>query len=113
MIDTVPYRQRMVQRQNQFTEVTMDIKTQNIADQKVKPHPVTVQVNGHPVAFPDRKATGLEIKQAAIAQGVAIQLDFHLYWVNPGEHLKLIPDSETVELNENKEFRAVTPDENS
>lgn len=78
-----------------------------------KPHPVTVKVNTRPVSFPDHKATGLVIKQTAIAQGVPIQLDFVLFEVNPGGHLTTIPDDKTVTLRDNEEFRAVAPDDNS
>jgi hypothetical protein len=35
-----------------------------------RPHTVTVTVNGRPVVLPDHEATGLEIKRAAIAQGL-------------------------------------------
>ena len=45
------------------------------------PHPhhhpaVTILVNNHAVKLPDKEATGFEIKEAAIKQGVPIQLGF-------------------------------------
>jgi len=86
---------------------------QVVAEEKAKPHPVTIKVNGHSVTFQARKATGLEIKQTAMAQHVPIQEDFALFRVNPGGHLKQIPDAEIVELHEGEAFRAVTPDDNS
>jgi len=74
---------------------------------------ISVKVNEQPVNFTERKVTGLVIKQTAIQQGVAIQLDFVLFWVRGAAPLKQIADSETVNLHEGQVFRAVTPDDNS
>ncbi len=41
-------------------------------------HGVTVKVNNKPVVISRRRVTGLQIKEAAIAQGVEIELDFIL-----------------------------------
>ncbi len=90
----------------------MDTTTNVVNESSTKPHPVTVKVNEQPVTFQTRKATGAEIKQTAIAQGVAIQPDFNLYR-KTGGNLKRIDDSETVELHDGEEFRAVTPQEPS
>lgn len=74
---------------------------------------VTVKVNNHPVTFQDHKVTGLEIKQTAIQQGVAIQEDFNLFRVKGGGKLDPIADGETVTLHKDEEFRATAPDDNS
>jgi hypothetical protein len=76
-------------------------------------HLITVLVNERPVTFEDRRTTGLEIKQTAIGQHVPIQVDFVLYEVNPGSHLKQVGDAETVTLKPNHNFRATAPDDNS
>ncbi len=76
-------------------------------------HPITVLVNEREVRFERRRVTGLEIKQAAISQHVPIQLDFVLFEVNHGGHLRQIGDTEIVTLNPGHVFRAVTPDDNS
>lgn len=73
---------------------------------------ITVSVNENPVAFTENSVTGLQIKEAAINQGVNIQLDFNLFEVKDGK-LKPIPDSESVHLHKGQIFRAVTPDDNS
>ena len=73
---------------------------------------ITVKVNDNPVAFTTREATGLQIKEAAINQGVNIQLDFNLFEVKDGK-LDPIADDKTVHLHEDQKFRAVTPDDNS
>lgn len=75
--------------------------------------PVTVKVNNHPVTFQDHKTNGLEIKRSAIQQGVAIQEDFILFRVKGNGKLDPISDSESVTLNQNEEFRATAPDDNS
>ncbi len=90
----------------------MEAATQNVEEKTEKAHAVTIKVNGNDVTLQSRKATGMQIKQAAIAQGVAIQPDFNLYR-RVGGKLKLVPDSETIELHDNEEFKAVTPEEPS
>lgn len=74
---------------------------------------ITVTINNKPVQFSQHQATGLEIKQTAIAQGVSIQADFNLFRVKPNGSLELVRDDEQVALNKNREFRAVAPDDNS
>lgn len=77
-----------------------------------EPKTVTVLVNENPVAFTDLKVTGLMIKEAAINQGVKIQLDFNLFEV---KEKKMVPvkDDQKIVLHKGQEFRAVTPDDNS
>jgi len=81
----------------------------------VKPpnHPVTITVNNRVVNLPDHQLTGLAIKQAAITQGVPIDLDFLLYRMNPGGPLKQIGDQETVTLHDREALRATAADDNS
>jgi hypothetical protein len=76
-------------------------------------HAVTVFVNGHHVKFHRHEETGLEIKLAAIAQGVPIQQDFALFEKRVHHSLKPIGDHESVHLHEQAHFRAVAPDDNS
>lgn len=86
---------------------------ENEKDQKDKdPKTITVKVNGNPVSFTVKEVTGLQIKEAAINQGVRIQLDFNLFEIKGGK-LHPIADTQTVHLHEKQEFRAVTPDDNS
>lgn len=92
----------------------MDTKfEEEIAEQADHPHPVIITVNGHSVTIPTHRATGLEIKREAIAQGVPIHLDFALFEVQHGGRLKQIGDHETVALHHGEVFRAVAPDDNS
>lgn len=77
-----------------------------------RPRTIRVTVNRQQVDLPDREITGLEVKQAAIAQGVQIQLDFQLS-VKRGEHYEVIGDNDTITAHENEEFLAVAPDDNS
>ena len=54
-------------------------------DANPKPgHEVTVEVNNKPVTLTEKRVTGIEIKEAAIAQDVQIELDFIL--VREAEH---------------------------
>jgi len=75
---------------------------------------VTVRVNRAPVVMPSHHATGMEIKQAAIAQGVEIKLDFHLTLeAHGGEGAREIADDERIQLNEHSVFSACDGDDDS
>lgn len=74
---------------------------------------ITVRVNNKPVTFSGNKVTGLQIKEAAISQNVAIQSDFQLFEKHGEGKLKLIPDNELITIHDNEEFRATAPDDNS
>jgi hypothetical protein len=73
---------------------------------------VEIRVNRQPVHMAAREATGLQIKEAAIAQQVEIQLDFVLSGKVHGK-LEVIGDQQRVELHHDEEFSAVAPDDNS
>ena len=66
---------------------------------------VTVEVNNKPVVLPDNEVTGLQIKEAAKNQGVAIELDFLLMLEGHGGHdPRQIADDETIKVNKNSAF---------
>ncbi len=74
---------------------------------------IEITVNNRPVRVQDKQITGLEIKQAAVKQGVPIQLDFLL-----SEHLKhgearIIGDADEVKVDKHSKFTAVAGDDNS
>ena len=76
-------------------------------------HPVQIAVNGKPVTVDGPRTTGLQIKEAAIAQGVGIQLDFILYLeLGPG-HTKTIDNADEVTVNKESRFTAIDNDDNS
>lgn len=74
---------------------------------------ITVTVNEKPVTFEQRHATGMQIKETAIHQGINIQRDFVLYRVKGPGHLEPIGDNEEVSLHPQDRFRATAPDDNS
>ena len=75
---------------------------------------VTVAVNEKPVTLPKHRDTGLEIKEAAIAQGVEIKLDFILVEeAHDGHEAEVIGDDDTVEVNKHSKFTANDGDDNS
>lgn len=81
-----------------------------------KPHPVhtvTVHVNGKPVAVPAPKATGQEIKEAAINAGLAIEPDFVLSHELPNGKAEIVGDNDKVTVNPQSRFLAIAPDDNS
>ena len=87
----------------------METTTQTADTVKV----ITIIVNNQPVQFQQTEVTGLQIKEAAIKQGVAIATDFQLFLKHGEGKLKLIADGETVKIHEREEFRATAPDDNS
>lgn len=74
---------------------------------------IDVTVNTKPVTLTQRKQSGLRIKEAAIAQGVGIQLDFSLYIIEGNSPLKPVADSDTIEVHNKEAFKAVAPDDTS
>lgn len=73
---------------------------------------VVILVNNRDVKLPTRKATGLEIKEAAIAQGVKIQVDFKLFRVT-GSAQHPVLDTDEVTVHEGEKFHCVAGDDNS
>ena len=74
---------------------------------------IHVSVNKLPVVLHLRKATGAQIKQAAIDQKVSIKMDFTLFLVKSVTQLTPVGDEETVVLRDHEQFRATAPDDNS
>jgi hypothetical protein len=72
-----------------------------------------VTVNDQFVVLAKRKLTGFEIKEAAIAAGVSIQLDFVLSEVRPNGEQKIIPDDREITVKTGDEFWAIPGDDNS
>lgn len=79
------------------------------------PHPGTIEilVNGKPVVVHERELTGLQIKQAAIAQGVKIQLDFVLFEDLSNGKQVVVKDDQIVKVHGHQRFEAITNDDNS
>ena len=75
--------------------------------------PFDITVNRKPVPMTEHRVTGLQVKQAAIAAGVDIEMDFQLSIRRPNGKLEVVGDDEKVEINQHSEFRAVAPDDNS
>ena len=74
---------------------------------------VTIEVNDRKVEMPAGPATGLEIKEAAIKQGVNIQVNFVLQVQLPNGSSKVIGDEDKVPLTEHLAFTAIAADDNS
>lgn len=74
---------------------------------------VEITVNKKPVKIRGPKVSGLLIKQAAIAQGVQIELDFELKQILGNREHKIIGDTDEVTINKNSKFVATASDDNS
>jgi hypothetical protein len=78
-----------------------------------KLHIVVITVNEQPVKLEGHRATGAEIKAAAITQGVHIQPNFVLQEELPNGTSRIVGDSDEVHLREHLRFTAIAPDDNS
>jgi Multiubiquitin len=76
-------------------------------------HAVDIKVNTKNVSISPAKTTGLGIKEAAIAQGVQIELSFQLSEELPNRRKKIIGDNEHVTVHDDEKFIAVADDDNS
>jgi Multiubiquitin len=74
---------------------------------------ITFLVNEKPVTIDKAKQTGLSIKQAAIAQGVQIQIDFVLSIERGGGKTELIGDGDEIKVRDGDRFLAIPNDDNS
>ncbi len=81
--------------------------------ENVKLDTVIITVNSHKVKMLPGPTTGLEIKEAAIKEGVEIQLNFVLQLELPNGTGKIIGDDDKIELYDHQNFTAITPDDNS
>jgi len=76
-------------------------------------HVVHIKVNDQNVVMPTHEANGLQIKEAAIAQGVQIQLNFLLELDEGHKKSRVIDNNETVHLHDGMSFTAIRNDDNS
>jgi hypothetical protein len=81
--------------------------------QEARPHLVTIHVNDRPVNVAGPKRTGLEIKEAAINQGVPIKLDFALSELLANGGTRAVGNSDEVTVNAETRFTAIDVDDNS
>jgi hypothetical protein len=89
-----------------------NITDETVHGAEVHTRGIQVTVNNHTVTLTERTLTGLQIKQAAIAQGAAVELGFQLS-AKQGKRYKVIGDNDAVTVHEHQEFLAVAPDDNS
>ena len=74
---------------------------------------IRISVNDQPVVLRRHNVTGLEIKEAAIAVGVPIQLDFVLSEVLSNGEQRIIPDDRHLAIKTGDQFWAIPGDDNS
>lgn len=74
---------------------------------------VEIFINDKPIKITRGEHTGLEIKQAAIAQGVNIQLDFILNLEKRKGETQVIGDTDPVKVKKGQHYVAIADDDNS
>lgn len=75
--------------------------------------PVFIAVNRKEVKVDGPKVSGLDIKKAAIEQGLEIELDFKLAEETADGKEKIIGDADIVEVTEKSVFWATAGDDNA
>lgn len=78
-----------------------------------KEHAVTIHVNNKPVEVMGPKATGSEIKSAAVNAGLSVKQDFVLSQEHENDNLTRIGDNDVITVNPQGRFLMVSPDHNS
>lgn len=95
------------------TEIDEHIEGRIGGGDRVKPEKTyVIRVNTQNVTMRQHKATGLDIKTAAIAQGMAIEPDFVLS-VQHGDRYNIVGDDDEVTLRKGLDFIATAADDNS
>ena len=74
---------------------------------------VEIEVNDNKIKMLEGPANGIEIKEAAIDQGVSIQANFVLQLQLPNGSSKVIGDTDKVQVTDHLSFTAIAPDDNS
>ena len=87
------------------------MKTIDVKEGPKKLFPISV--NRKPVEVGEPVITGLEIKETAIQQGVAIDLEFQLAKLDADGKHRIVGDSDKVDVREYKTFFATAGDDNS
>ncbi|PPG31518.1 hypothetical protein C5E10_11210 [Pseudoclavibacter sp. RFBG4] len=93
-------------------EIVAIINGDRFFTKPLPPKKIHVTVNRRPVTLHGAEQTGLAIKEAAIAQGVPIKIDF-LLSRKDGLKFKQVGDTENIRVRKDDEFRANDGDDNS
>lgn len=93
----------------------VDLSSAGLEKFRIRPVETLVEivVNTKPIVMERGEHTGLEIKQAAIAQGVNIQLDFVLSLEKRRGETQIIGDNDKVKVKKGQHYVAIADDDNS
>jgi hypothetical protein len=75
--------------------------------------PFEITVNNKPVRMKGHHHTGLQIKEAAIAAGVKIQLDFVLSEELSHDRSRIVGDEQRIKVEAGSRFEAIPNDDHS
>jgi len=74
---------------------------------------VEILVNGKPVALHREDVSGLQIKEAAIKQGVNIKIDFLVFRDLSNGQQARVPDDEVIRVHQKERFDVLSNDDHS
>lgn len=102
------------ERQEEALRETREEILEVVEDLEADRHrPIPITVNHRPVVVVGHEQTGLQIKEAAIAQGVRIQLDFVLSEELHDGRSRIIGDDQRIEVKSGACFEAIPNDDHS
>lgn len=91
----------------------MSLSADAVPEAKPQPREIKITVNRKTVPVLGPEVTGLQVKQAAIAARVPIELSFQLSEKLPDRETRIIGDDEVIKVHEGSKFVAVAGDDNS
>lgn len=90
-----------------------DLERDDVTQRAKPPKMTAVEFNFVTLDLPKEKMTGAEIKAAAIAAGLPIQLGFVLSVAKHGDKFDVVADTEVVKIRKGMTFTCVDADDNS
>lgn len=93
----------------------VDLSGDGVEIFRLRPRPAAIEIGVNTKPVPIRRGvhTGLQIKQAAIEAGVAIQLDFILSLETGAGQTRIIGDRDRVRVKPGQQYLAIADDDNS
>ena len=106
--------ERKAERQEEALAETLKEIREEVREIEVETHePFVIKVNNKPVKLVGHRQTGLQIKQAAINEGVRIELDFVLSEESAHGRSRIIGDDEEIHVEADACFEAIPNDAHS
>lgn len=101
------------ERQVEALEETLEEIREDLERTGDEKMPFKIKVNNKPVTIIGHHHAGLQIKQAAIAAGVKIELDFVLSEELSHDRSRIVGDEQRIKIEAGSRFEAIPNDDHS